>query len=144
MEHCVQYALKTDEVTRALHGSVPSTAELRKIMTGFRWEVWRGLPTAYGFAGARSHGDDIGLQAKHDGVNIWVSPAEYAKLKRLPDMQAAILMVFCEGDAKAKRHCDVFVADTEGDTLDMVITRAQKLNAEIIIPPKPASRPKRT
>lgn len=140
MEHCVRYALNADEVTRALQGFAPSPAKLRSILNGSRWEVWQGLPLAYGFEEARSHSDDIGLAAIRNGVHIWISPAEYAKLKRLPDMQAAILMVFCEGDAKAKRHCDVFLADMEGDDLDKAIARAQALNSELIAKPKPVQK----
>lgn len=143
MEHCVRYALSADEVTSALSGFAPSIAKLRGILNGSRWEVWQGLPTAYGFEEVRGQSGDIGWQAKRDGVNIWVSPDEYAKLKRLPDMQAAILMVFCEGDAKTRRRCDVYVADMEGNSLDRAIARAQALNTEIIIPPKPTSRPRR-
>lgn len=137
MEYCVRYALSADEVIRALQGFTPSPAKLRSILNGSRWEVWQGLPLTYGFEEARSYGDDIGWQAKHNGVNIWVSPDEYAKLKRLPDMQTAILMVFCDGDAKAKRRCDVFLADKEGDNLDRAIVRAQALNTELIAKPKP-------
>ncbi|MEK7189738.1 MAG: hypothetical protein AAB666_02020 [Patescibacteria group bacterium] len=109
-------------------------------MNGSRWEVWQGLPLAYGFEEARIQSDDIGLAAKHDGVNIWVSPDEYSKLKRLPDMQAAILMVFCEGDARVKRRCDVFLADMEGNDLNKAIARAQTLNAELIAKPKPVQK----
>lgn len=140
MEHCVRYALTADEVTRGLQGFAPSPAKLRGILNGSRWEVWQGLPLAYGFEETRSQSGDIGWQAKHDGVNIWVPPNEYAKLKRLPDMQAAILMVFCEGDAKAKRRCDVFLADMEGNNLDRAIARAQVLNTELIIQPKPVQK----
>ncbi|HBV58273.1 MAG TPA: hypothetical protein DEB73_03380 [Candidatus Magasanikbacteria bacterium] len=140
MEHCVQYALAADEVTRALGGFSPSPTKLCSILNGSRWEVWKGLPTAYGFEEAHSHNDDIGWAAIHSGVHIWVAPPEYAKLKRLPDMQAAVLMVFCEGDARAKRRCDVFLADMEGNDLDKAIARAQTLNAELIAKPKPVQK----
>lgn len=140
MEHCVQYALSADEVTRALQGFAPGPAKLRSILNGSRWEVWQGLPLAYGFEETRSQSGDIGWQAKHDGVNIWVLPDVYTELKRLPNMQAAILMVFCEGDAKAKRRCDVFLADMEGSNLDRAIARAQALNTETITTPKPVQK----
>ncbi|MBI5022786.1 MAG: hypothetical protein HZC05_01300 [Candidatus Magasanikbacteria bacterium] len=136
----MQYALSADEVTRALGGFAPSSAKMRSILNGSRWEVWHGLPLAYGFEEAHSQSDDIGLAAKHDGVHIWVSPSEYVKLKHLPDMQAAILMVFCDGDSKVKRRCDIFLADMEGDNLDKVISRAQTLNAELVAKPKPIQK----
>jgi len=132
MEHCVQYALTADEVTRALQGFAPSPAKLRDILCGSRWEIWKGLPTAYGFEEARSQNDTIGWQAKRNGVNIWVAPPEYSKLKRLSDMQAAILMIFCDGDSRVKRRCDVFVADMEGNDLNKAIARAKTLNSELI------------
>lgn len=142
MEHCVRYALSADEVTRALQGFAPSPAKLRSILNGSRWEVWQGLPLAYGFEEARNQSDNIGLAAIHNGAHIWVLPDVYAKLKRLPDMQATILMVFCEGDAKKKRQCDVFLADAdmEGNDLNRAITRAQALNTELIAAPKPVQK----
>src|SRR3989338_2234691 len=140
MEHCVRYALTADEVIQVINGFAPSPVKLRSIMNGSRWEVWQGLPLTYGFAEARSQSDDIGWQAKHDGVHIWVAPPEYAKLKCLPDMQATVLMGFCEGEARKLRHCDVFVADREGNDLNRAIARAKTLNPELIAAPRPVQK----
>lgn len=135
MENCVQYALTAEEITQVLYGFAPNAAKVRSIMNGPRWEVWQGLPLAYGFSEKPCRNGKIGWLAAPKSVNIWVTPDTYEALESAPNMQEVVLMVFCEEDPEKRRRCDVLLADKEGG-LNQAIARARQLNANIITRPK--------
>lgn len=135
MEHCVQFALTAAEISLVLRDSAPNPAKVRSILNGPRWEVWQGLPLAYGFSEIPCKNGKIGWLATPKGVYIWVAPEAYEVLENAPDMDEVVLMVFCEGNAEVRRRCDVWLADKEGN-LNMAIARARQLNADIITKPK--------
>lgn len=132
MEHCVTYALTVEEVTRALPDLALDVAQLRRIMTGPRWEVWQGLPRAYGFSEITCKNNKTGLLAAPKGVYIWVTPEAYEALDKAPDEDEVVLMVYCDDDPEKRRRCDVFAAGLEGNDLKLAIAHAKQLNKKIM------------
>lgn len=130
MEDCVKYALTAQEVTQILRGFAPDAAKLRAIMTGSRWEVWQGLPRAYGFSKIPSRGGKLGLLAAPKGVFIWVTPDAYEIVNDAPDEDEIVFLVYCDEDPEKRRRCDVFKVIEEG--LSRAIAKAQQLNEDII------------
>ena len=115
------------------HGFAPAAAELRRILTGPRWEVWRGVPLAYNFSEISCKNGKKGWLAAPKAVYVWVLPEAYEVLKKAPNMDEVILMVYCDEDPEKRRRCDVFLAYKEGNDLNQAIARARQLNAAIIM-----------